>query len=425
MTDMTKALLKKLCKDNGLYTTPHINDKLYLHYKGFNSICNLEEYVALRALWLEGNGLNKIEGLDCLKELRTLYLHENIIDKIEGLDNQFELDNLNLSKNFIQHIENLSHMSKLTCLNLANNRISTTEAIIHLLDIPSLQTVDLQHNKIEETSVIEIFAKLPDLRVLYLMGNPVVKKISNYRKTIVSKCKNLKYLDDRPVFEEERRRTNAWAKVLENGGTYEEAQEAERMEIKLIRQEKDEADERNFRAFEQLMIQGKEIRRQREEQSNNNNTASATNNVLDNNRVVEEINPFSGETIINVPESEELRKIREARWCVPLSEQHENKNINCYDDTANIDFDMSASNTALWKEVYANTQNTQESSVLVEATEVGISEEKNEPSDEIANNNDVVSVKKSKFLSLLDESIQEVGNSSTLLMNQIDMEELD
>ena len=38
---------------------------------------------------------------------------------------------------------------------------------------------------------------MPDLRVLYLQGNPVVKNIRHYRKTLVSKCAALKYLDDR------------------------------------------------------------------------------------------------------------------------------------------------------------------------------------------------------------------------------------
>lgn len=257
-------MLRKLCKDTGLYTTPSINDKLYLHYKGFKSIQNLEEYTGLKALWLEGNGLFKIEGLDTLKDLRTLYLHENIIEKIENLENQSELDNINLSKNFIKMIENLSHMKKLTSLNLANNQISTYEGVTHILEIPSLQTVDLQHNKIEDPNVVDIFAQLPDLRVLYLMGNPAVKHIRNYRKTVISRCKQLKYLDDRPVFDDERRRTDAWAAVVEAGGTAEEALEAERAELRKIRQEKDEADERNFRAFEGMMREGQEIRRQRE-----------------------------------------------------------------------------------------------------------------------------------------------------------------
>jgi hypothetical protein len=35
-----------------------------------------------------------------------------------------------------------------------------------------------------------------------------VKQIKHYRKTVIARCKDLRYLDDRPVFEEERRRVN-------------------------------------------------------------------------------------------------------------------------------------------------------------------------------------------------------------------------
>ena len=310
MTEMTREFLKKLCKENGLYTTPSINDKLYLHYKGFNSISNLEEYTGLKALWLEGNGLVHISGLDNQTLIKSLYLHENCVEKIEGLDALTLLDTLNLSKNYIQKIENLSHMKSLSSLNLGHNLLSTYESIEHILEVPSIQTVDVQHNKIEDAKVLDIFAAMPDLRVLYLMGNPVVKNIRNYRRAVVSRCKNLKYLDDRPVFDEERRRTEAWAKVIEGGGTNDEALEAERQELKQIRKEKDELDERNFRAFEQLMREGQEIRRLRElEQAQE--AATGTGNV--------EVNPFSGEEVIHVPESEELKRIREARWGITES----------------------------------------------------------------------------------------------------------
>ena len=84
--EMTKEYLKKLCKEQKLYTTPSINDKLYLHYKGFSKIQNLEEYTGLKAIWLEGNGLLKIEGLESQALLRTIYLQENIIESIDGLN---------------------------------------------------------------------------------------------------------------------------------------------------------------------------------------------------------------------------------------------------------------------------------------------------------------------------------------------------
>lgn len=40
---ITKAFLKKLCKSDfkQYYSTPELNDILYLHYKGFEKIDNL------------------------------------------------------------------------------------------------------------------------------------------------------------------------------------------------------------------------------------------------------------------------------------------------------------------------------------------------------------------------------------------------
>jgi len=330
MTEMTKPLLKQLCKDNGLYGTASINDKIYLHYKGFKAIQNLDEYTGLRAMWLEGNGFTKIEGLEHQTQLRSLFLHENIIDKIEGLDAQVHLDALNLSKNYIKKIENLAHMKELTSLNLAHNHLTSAADVEHVLLVPSLQTLDLQHNKITDDGIVDVLAQMKDLRVLYLLGNPVVRSIKHYRKTIVGKCKALKYLDDRPVFDEERRRVDAWmAAYDESGGNVDVANEAERAELKVIRREKDEAEERNFRAFEELMLQGKEIRRQREleaqQQALTTPAGTADLQVLP---PVPTVNPFSGETVVEVPESDLVRDARERRWgedSVPFSTKMQQK----------------------------------------------------------------------------------------------------
>ena len=149
------------------------------------------------------------------------------------------------------------------------------------------------------------------------MGNPVVKNIRHYRKTIVSRCKQLKYLDDRPVFDEERRRVDAWAIGFAQGGL-DAANEAEQNELKVIRKEKDDADERNFRAFEQLMREGQAIKKQREQDKLAAQTASASSSSSssssDNIENIDDTNKFSGETVIHVPESESLRIARENRW---------------------------------------------------------------------------------------------------------------
>jgi dynein assembly factor 1 len=75
MAEMTKQALLQVCKDHassGCYRTPALNDRLYLNFKGFINIGNLEEYTGLRALFLEGNAISSLEGLPHLPELRCL-----------------------------------------------------------------------------------------------------------------------------------------------------------------------------------------------------------------------------------------------------------------------------------------------------------------------------------------------------------------
>ncbi|CEG41609.1 low quality protein: dynein assembly factor axonemal [Plasmopara halstedii] len=304
--EMDKKVLKKICKDNDLYVTPAINDKLYLHYKGFRSIKNLEEYTGLKALWLEGNGLTQIEGLENQKELRTLYLHENLIQKIEGLGSQLLLDTLNLSQNQVSCIENLDHLKHLTSLALKGNYLTSAKDIAHVLRVPSLSVLDIQSNRISDVEIVDILARLPKLKVLYLQGNEVVKHIKQYRKTMIYRCRKLKYLDDRPVFDDERRRVEAWGKALEaSSGDMKLAQEAERREMDAIRREKKERDDRNFLYFEQMMIEG---RRKRQEDEKRRSIAETPE------QRTEEFNIFSGEKVIPVQDCALLQQEREKRW---------------------------------------------------------------------------------------------------------------
>lgn len=53
---MTSQIVQKLCKESGGYNTKCLNEKLYLHFKGWPRIENLEEFTGARVVWLEGNG---------------------------------------------------------------------------------------------------------------------------------------------------------------------------------------------------------------------------------------------------------------------------------------------------------------------------------------------------------------------------------
>lgn len=45
--------------------------------------------------------------------------------------------------------------------------------------------IDLSHNKLADTGIVDILLQLKDLRVLNLMGNPVIREIKNYRRNMV------------------------------------------------------------------------------------------------------------------------------------------------------------------------------------------------------------------------------------------------
>jgi dynein assembly factor 1 len=93
---------------------------------------------------------------------------------------------------------------------------------------------------------------MPELRVLYLLDNKMIKGIKNYRKTMTVKLPKLSYLDDRPVFPEDRRHAEAFAR----GGI-----EEERKERETIKQENNAREERNRKAFKDMIAKAKEERK--------------------------------------------------------------------------------------------------------------------------------------------------------------------
>ena len=244
-----KYLDKILCSDfKQYYRTHELNEILYLHYKSFKKIQNLETFTNLKVLYLEGNAISKIENLESLVNLTSLYLHENCIEKIEGLDTLSHLANLNLSDNLIKKIENLKGLTSLSNLLLKRNRIGIKglEDLYGLLELgKEFAVLDISDNLVDDPKIVDdILTKFIDLRVIYLKGNDVVRKIPNYRKTLISRIDTLKYIDDKPIFEDEKRFALAFAK-----GGYEE----EKKERARYREEKRLKEEQRIKDFCKMM----------------------------------------------------------------------------------------------------------------------------------------------------------------------------
>ncbi|KPI93648.1 Dynein assembly factor 1, axonemal [Papilio xuthus] len=221
---MTKEFIKNHCKQHKLYCTPHLNDILYLHFKGFAKIENLEEYTGLKCIFLENNGIQRIEGLDMQAELKCLYLHYNVVRKIENLQGCPKLDTLNLDHNFVTCIENLDVVPDLHTLSIAHNMLTTVGDLQHLATCKNLSVLDLSHNRLEDPLIVDVLADMVVLKVLVLTGNPVVRNIPAYRKTLTLRLKELLNLDNRPVFPRDRACAEAW----QRGGVQEEIAERKR-----------------------------------------------------------------------------------------------------------------------------------------------------------------------------------------------------
>lgn len=242
---MTLRRLKNICIEREGYEAPHLNEVLELQYKGFSKIENLDHYPNVHALFLQQNSIPKIEGLDRLIKLKCLYLSKNRIAKIENISHLTNLCHLDLSHNPITKVEGLANLSSLELLKLAHCRIESLEDLSGLAECQTLQSVDVTHNEIHATDEVPAFwgRVLPDLQCLYYNGNPGLRTIKQYRRRLIGLLPKLRYLDERPIFEDERAYAEAWNAEGPEG---EQKKRQEWHEKKLAKEEEDRKADEEF-----------------------------------------------------------------------------------------------------------------------------------------------------------------------------------
>lgn len=255
--ELTKEKLKAILDQNRrmYYRTEELNDKLFLHFGGFRKLENLEKFTGLKTLYAESNALESMQGIETMSKLRSLFLQQNCIRRIENLECLPDLWSLNISENFIEKLEGLSHVPNLNTINVAGNRIGFG-GLPDVIDLvgKSVSCLDIQNNKIADVDFLpEVLMRMPELKVLYLKGNPICKKLPSYRKTLIAHLPRLSYLDDRPVFKDEARCAAAFFR----GGLQEEREERKR-----IKQEERDAQLRNTIAFREMISRAQAEKRE-------------------------------------------------------------------------------------------------------------------------------------------------------------------
>jgi len=217
---MNKANITRLCKENGLYLMPNLNDRLYLQGQGYRKIENLDEYSALRALWLDSNAIHTIENLQGLRDLQDLYLRQNSLRDLEGLSALTSLETVDISANFISSLGDLSALTKLKTFICSHCSLKKLGDIETLATLSNLRTLDLSFNKIQAEEghlpeeVVRFLEQCGDLTDLNMEGNPVTQQIPSWRMCVVARLPRLEVLDGMPVTQADRRGANMWAKDI-------------------------------------------------------------------------------------------------------------------------------------------------------------------------------------------------------------------
>ncbi|KAL2007857.1 hypothetical protein VTN00DRAFT_7839 [Thermoascus crustaceus] len=141
----------------------------------------------LRHLSLADNSLTSISVASLAPVANTLHsldLSSNLFTEVpDSLASLVSLRALNLSNCMIDSLHSLTKnpLPAITALNLRGNRLRSLAGIERLL---SLERLDLRENKLSDPTEIARLTCLPEIREIWVSGNPFTKTHSGYRVVI-------------------------------------------------------------------------------------------------------------------------------------------------------------------------------------------------------------------------------------------------
>ncbi|KAI9931639.1 hypothetical protein ASPWEDRAFT_103901 [Aspergillus wentii DTO 134E9] len=141
----------------------------------------------LRHLGLPDNSLTTVTAASLAPVANTLHsldLSSNLFTEVpDSLASLVALRALNLSNCMIESLHSVSRnpLPAITALNLRGNRLRSLAGIERLL---SLERLDLRDNNLSDPTEIARLTSLPEIREIWVSGNPFVKTHSGYRIVI-------------------------------------------------------------------------------------------------------------------------------------------------------------------------------------------------------------------------------------------------
>ena len=143
----------------------------------------------LKHLSLADNGLTSIGAAGLAPLANTLHsfdLSSNLFSEVpDCLASLTALRALNLSNCMIESLHSLARnpLPAISALNLRANRLGSIAGIERLL---SLERLDLRDNRLTDPTEMARLTGIPDIREIWVIGNPLVKTHASYRVTILN-----------------------------------------------------------------------------------------------------------------------------------------------------------------------------------------------------------------------------------------------